>query len=594
MTPGAYGRRFRKVPMGFEVVAEEETEDHYVITLSFRPQGDFAGTPGQEQFFIEKEGAVAIRPVLSEPVEKRGIRFPVIGIGVLVVAGLAAGGLFASGVFNQEITPTPTPTPVPTLRAAGPSEPVGVPVVSIGPAKLVSPQGVTVEIQTGSVDEDVQLWYQPLFLTQIPQLPEGYVASQKLFDLSVTGAQRPAGDKFSFVKPITITVGLSAEDAVMANGLESNVVIQHYRDSEAQWISLDTTVDFRSSVARAQVDSLSIFALTIREQPATPTPVPLPTATPIPTPTPTVTPTHTPIDTPTPTPIPDTGGGLIRPGQTVAAAIDTEGDTDDWTFRGIMGDLVTISLDADQARRSNLDPVVELLAPGGTLEMDDDDGGVDVNALISNWPLQETGTYTIRTRGFGSSSGAYSLSLVVTLPPTPSPTPTPIPDTGGGRIDPGQTVAAAIDTDGDIDDWTFQGIRGELVTISLDADQAGRSELDPVVELLAPGGTLEVDDDDGGVGANSLISEWPLRETGTYTIKATGFGSSSGAYNLSLIVSLPPTPSPTPTPIPDTGGGRIDPGQTVTAAIDTDGDIDDWTFSGVRGDLVTISVDHTP
>ena len=64
-SPGDYGRRLSGVSMAFEVVEEEDTEDHYVITLSFRPQGRFTGTPGQEQFFIEKEGAIAHRQVLS-------------------------------------------------------------------------------------------------------------------------------------------------------------------------------------------------------------------------------------------------------------------------------------------------------------------------------------------------------------------------------------------------------------------------------------------------------------------------------------------------------------------------------------------------
>ena len=66
-SPGAYGRRFTDVPMAFEVVEAEETEDHYVITLTFRPEGEFTGTTGREQFFIEKEGAVALRQVLSLP-----------------------------------------------------------------------------------------------------------------------------------------------------------------------------------------------------------------------------------------------------------------------------------------------------------------------------------------------------------------------------------------------------------------------------------------------------------------------------------------------------------------------------------------------
>ena len=47
-TPGDYGRRFRGVRMVFQPVEEEDGEDYYVVTLSFRPEGDFVGTPGQE------------------------------------------------------------------------------------------------------------------------------------------------------------------------------------------------------------------------------------------------------------------------------------------------------------------------------------------------------------------------------------------------------------------------------------------------------------------------------------------------------------------------------------------------------------------
>ena len=51
----------RRTPIAFEVISEEDPEYHYVVTLSFRPQGDFEGTPGQEQFFMKKEGTVAVR-----------------------------------------------------------------------------------------------------------------------------------------------------------------------------------------------------------------------------------------------------------------------------------------------------------------------------------------------------------------------------------------------------------------------------------------------------------------------------------------------------------------------------------------------------
>ncbi len=64
-TPGEYGGQLSGVSMAFEIVESREDEDYYTITLSFRPQGDFSGRPGREQFFIEKERAIAHRQVLA-------------------------------------------------------------------------------------------------------------------------------------------------------------------------------------------------------------------------------------------------------------------------------------------------------------------------------------------------------------------------------------------------------------------------------------------------------------------------------------------------------------------------------------------------
>lgn len=90
-TPGAYGPGFSETQMAFDVVEANETEDYYEVTLSYRPQGAFTGPPGQEQFFIEKEGAVAHRQVLSVP--GGGRRFPVVPVGAAVVVWGIIGGL---------------------------------------------------------------------------------------------------------------------------------------------------------------------------------------------------------------------------------------------------------------------------------------------------------------------------------------------------------------------------------------------------------------------------------------------------------------------------------------------------------------------
>jgi len=153
--PGAYGRRFRNVPMAFEAVEDNETEDHYMVTLSFRPQGQFTGAPGQEQFFIEKEGTVAHRQVLGLPVPEGGRRFPVvpvaIGLVAVVIAAVAGVVLVAGGLGSGEgdgspvavvaptETPAPTPTPIP-----GPT-PTAVVVVAT-PAPTPKPTSAPVAV----------------------------------------------------------------------------------------------------------------------------------------------------------------------------------------------------------------------------------------------------------------------------------------------------------------------------------------------------------------------------------------------------------------------------------------------------------------
>ena len=105
--------------MVFEAVEAIEEEGYYVVTLSFRPQGDFSGTPGQEQFFVEKEGAAAVRQVLSIPRRRGGFPLLPVAIGLVVVGVIAAvGAVFALGGSGGDGAPVavviPTETPVPT------------------------------------------------------------------------------------------------------------------------------------------------------------------------------------------------------------------------------------------------------------------------------------------------------------------------------------------------------------------------------------------------------------------------------------------------------------------------------------------------
>ena len=114
--------------MAFSLVEQEEGEDYYTVTLAFRPEGDFDGTPGQEQFFITKEGTVSIRQVLSLPKGTGDRRFPIlpvaIGLAGVVVAIIAVAVVFvAGGGGSDEDTPAEAsgPAGTPSLPAAAPA-----------------------------------------------------------------------------------------------------------------------------------------------------------------------------------------------------------------------------------------------------------------------------------------------------------------------------------------------------------------------------------------------------------------------------------------------------------------------------------------
>ena len=138
------------------------------------------------------------------------------------------------------------------------------------------------------------------------------------FDLSATAAQPSTGDSFTFLKPITITFRLSTGDLALARGVESNIVVQQHKSPESGWIPLPTTVDLGAASVRAQVDSLSIFALTIKGAEPTPSSTLPPTSTPVPTtpPSATVTATSHPTTTPTLAPSLTATAGPVPPSAT--------------------------------------------------------------------------------------------------------------------------------------------------------------------------------------------------------------------------------------------------------------------------------------
>ena len=255
-------------------------------------------------------------------------------------------------------------------------------------------------------------------------------------------------------------------------------------------------------------------------------------------------------------------GGPIQYGQEVTGTIGQSDGYQDWTFTGQAGNIVTIQM--VQNGGASLYPYEVIYDPSGTAVTA---GGNDEipGALIGNYKLAFSGTYTIQARGDPngfSTTGGYILSLSL-KPPTES-------------ITYGEEVSGQINFDGDYQSWTFTGQAGNIVTIQM--VQNGGASLYPYEVIYDPSGTaVTAGGNDEIPGA--LIGNYKLAFSGTYTIQARGDPngfSTTGGYILSLSLK-PPTE-------------YITYGEEVSGQINFDGDYQSWTFTGQAGNIVTIQM----
>ena len=259
----------------WEELSAEESEDYYRIRLAYSPAGNFQAA-GIEQFTIDKTGPIEFRQVISQPVESRRwlLWASLAAVVALVVAGAVVAAVLSLGGESSELTEAPESAATsPEFTGAAARGAWFYPITVDTPLQWSPLNGdVTIDLDAGSVDRVVGLEFE--LVSEISTLPGGFVSLGKQFDLSVQPDHDSAAIPYTFLKPVTITFRLSGSDATLARGVESNVVIQHFLDAEAQWEPLATTVDFGASTATTQVDHLSIFVLTIREPEPTPPPTP--------------------------------------------------------------------------------------------------------------------------------------------------------------------------------------------------------------------------------------------------------------------------------------------------------------------------------
>ncbi|MCU0481972.1 MAG: pre-peptidase C-terminal domain-containing protein [Anaerolineae bacterium] len=339
---------------------------------------------------------------------------------------------------------------------------------------------------------------------------------------------------------------------------------------------------------------------------ATLTPEPTLTSTPttIPTETATSTPTETPVipsETPTPTPtetmvataIPVSLGDVpIVYGDVMTGTITSENYEARYTFEATEGDLVSILMRATN-REEGLDGYLTILAPNGAQLVVND----DLNSLQSydpgvvNFPIPQTGTYTIIASRFngvaGTSAGSFELSLTLGDPIVATPTATSTAEISQNAIVYGERAQGEISNDIPYVAYQFVAEAGDVIGIQVNMLSG---TLDPQVVLFSVNGAeIASNDDDPQGGFNAYLRDFTIPEAGVYTIWATRFnretGTSEGQYELILerisggVVS---------TPVANTTVLAL--GDTVQGDITNENFARLYTFSGTQGQIVTFTM----
>ena len=137
-------------------------------------------------------------------------------------------------------------------------------VLPTTPATIEAPTGdVTIDIPAGAGPDLTRFYYARIEQDTAPKLPDGYIQTERVFDLSVLDE---LGEKVEaprdFQEPLQITVGLVAQDVALAEGDPSLIAIQHYHEEDG-WEVLPTTVDFATATATASIETVSYTHLTL-------------------------------------------------------------------------------------------------------------------------------------------------------------------------------------------------------------------------------------------------------------------------------------------------------------------------------------------
>lgn len=200
------------------------------------------------------------------------------------------------------------------------------------------------------------------------------------------------------------------------------------------------------------------------------------------------------------------------------APLTVPGEVRGW----LQGRTATHALEVAETARYSLalssdsfDTLLEL--DGNGISRSDDDGGGGTNSLIDT--VLAPGSYTLRVQAFGGdeANGLYTLSA------SSQPAPDLTQMTNDGPLVLDEAVTGWLEA-GTPNTYTLEVVSAGEYTLDLRSD-----DFDTVLEIEGRG--LSLEDDDGGDGTNSSLSQ--RLAAGSYEVRVRSFGNDSpGTYTL--------------------------------------------------------------
>jgi RHS repeat-associated protein len=250
----------------------------------------------------------------------------------------------------------------------------------------------------------------------------------------------------------------------------------------------------------------------------------------------------------------------ISYGDVIQCSIATSGETDSYPISVIAGERANIKLTRTSG---NLSPSVSLLRTNGTTLCS---ASGSVSAEIFECLIDATGTYTVRAKGSGTTTGDYALYAQRISNPV-----------GGIAIGYGQTIGRSL-VQGARDSFTFSGGAGERVFVRMATTGGLGDPLDPQIRIYNPDGSLLCSVGFADYG-DSIGNDCLLSTSGTHTITVGDLtGGDAGGYYLHVQRTTNPV-----------GATSIGYGQAAVGFLQA-GEMKAYKFSGSAGDQVFVKM----